>query len=337
MEFVQKMITKSGLPVKVQIKPYEELGTHGGMYVARTKTFYINPFHEIEQYASFLRSMNIANLEGRELAEVLVAHELGHASDDYLSYRNEREEHFYHAALQSAHNGEDNGVKYYYKQCYGYRMQTEMIAWRPLQTFLLSNMEKSKIKQFENYALQTYRNKSHYELEGMLVISKLLPKLKQVSALFPRNVRFQIELYQENKEGYDPSRNTFTLFLEPYLLHRKKKTQQIHIVDSILYDTLYQYVKQSCRYYDMESYQQSLENMVQNMPHLSAGYPFVEKENQNFLWNEKQIFDTLRHFFANKKTFSVFENQKMIQTKEQLEGMKRCIKRTFHTKNTTVK
>lgn len=337
MELAHRMIAKSGLPVSFQEINAEELGFHGGAYVADTKTVFLNPFHEIKEYTIFLKENNIVDMSPTELTSLLLAHELNHADDPYLAHRNERERHFYQLSLQSCTGYDEKAIKYYYKQCYQYRMQTEIKAWENVSRFLLSPIEERKIQAFRNYALGSYKEKSRYEFEAMMITAKLFPKLDKVSLLFPADVSLHIELYDEKKQGYNKETNTFSVFLEPYLLPRQKRNRQIHIIDHILYDSLYQYVKTSCNYYTLDAYKHSVSRLTHRFSTIIDVTRFMETENQNFLWNEKQIFDSLRHFFGQQKTFTAFENQKMKDTKKQLEEIKTYTKNLFQRENTTVK
>lgn len=337
MELAHRMIAKSGLHVSFQEKSFEDSGMYGGEYKEKIKTVFLNPFHEIKQHASFLKENGFVDMSPMELSAALLAHELNHADDPYLEYRNEREKYFYRLALQSCTGYDEKAIKYYYKQCYQYRMQTEIKAWEKISRFLLSPIEERKIQALRNYALESYKERSRYEFEAMMITAKLFPKLDKVSMLFPTDVSLHIELNNKEKQGYNKETNTFSVFLEPYLVPRQKRNRQIHIIDHILYDSLYQYVKTSCNYYTIDAYKQSLSRLANKFSTTADVTRFIEIENQNFLWNEKNIFDSLRHFFGQQKTFTTFENQKMKDTKKQLEEIKRYTKTSFQRENTTVK
>lgn len=239
MQIIYDVVDKSGLNVELILKEKLNTGSIGSYYYL-TNHIEISPDSMYGASETFNKDYHM-EATAEMIAEMVTAHELGHASDEELVKVNEQIAKEKPIVNESVLLGDMNTFKVSYKKICDLVMKKEIVAWDKAPAFLLSSIDENIWNVYKMYSLATYTVAHRMEFKFYILTHKLFKKIDLYIEKGPKvNVDFQSML----KNNFNAVENRFYIHL-PYLLRwRKKEFIHLSTVDYVLFEAYFEYMEQ---------------------------------------------------------------------------------------------
>lgn len=315
MELYRNMIKRSGLSLTLQEVTSAQIQGQGS-YIHETKTIQLVNEQEMEQEAIRLQQFDI-HLTGEELAEIICAHELGHAIDATLQITNEAIQTYFHLVSKYALSGDELMVKIYFKELYKKKIQEEKTAWELSKRFLFSSINEAEWEKYKQHCLSCYHKGIQYDFKVFFTVAKCIKKLYNSGFPFPKDTFFKINMQEKETAQHDVSTNICKLYPKFYIYNEDTSYKQMSKGTHMMYDCLYHYIKELYKMKTFKTYERELFDNFKNIDLLQH----IKEAKEVILQNEIQVFSIFRPYFEKQKTFSIFEANKMAQLESDLSSL----------------